>query len=324
MIRPQDLKCHNVLKHFQFASERLGWQLPGLAPSLALSIRSIHIQSGDGYHNKALDSHATSGSTVVDMDEYTIGTAAELTGLSVRALHHYDQIGLLQPSKRTAAGYRLYSTADLERLQRIAFYRELGFDLNDIAGVFADQKITDEDQLRRQRDLLNERISRYQTMLQVIDKELAARNAGISLTPQQRQEVFGGDRLLEHADDARQQWGDTPEFAQRQQRTAQYSAEDWLRLRTELAAINQGLAKAMQQGIPATDPAAMDLAEQLRLHTDRWLHDCDHDTHLGLAEHYRDNHRRGRNYDDMVPGLSQYVYDAIAANHHRATTSQHS
>ena len=246
--------------------------------------------------------------------EYTVGAAAELTGVSVRTLHHYDQIGLAQPSSRSSAGYRIYTDADLALLQRVVFYRELGVDLADIADILASPTTTDEDHLRRQRELIEQRITRCHAMLAVIDKELVARGAGIALTPQQRREVFGGDRLLEHVEDARREWGDTPEFIQRQQRTARYSEADWIQLRAELAAINQQLASAMARNVPATDPIATDLAEQLRQHTDRWFHDCGHQTHRDMAEHYRTNRRSGRNYDDMAPGLSQYVHDAIVAN----------
>ncbi|MEZ0115308.1 DNA-binding transcriptional MerR regulator [Catenulispora sp. EB89] len=250
--------------------------------------------------------------------EYTVGVAADLTGMSVRTLHYYDQIGLARPSTRSAAGYRLYTDADLAVLQRVAFYRELGLELGDIAEIFAAPDATDEDHLRRQRELIEQRIVRYRGMLTVIDKELAARAVGIALTPGERREVFGEgqfvERLLDHAADAEREWGGTPEFVQRRQRTARYGEQDWLRLRAELAAINQGLADAMARGVPAADPAATELAERLRLHTDRWFHDCDYETHRELAEHYRANRRSGRNYDDMVPGLSQYVHDAIVAN----------
>jgi DNA-binding transcriptional MerR regulator len=246
----------------------------------------------------------------MDDNEYTVGAAAELTGVSVRTLHHYDQIGLLQPTRRNPAGYRLYSADDLERLQRIVFYRELGFELADIAGILEDPAITDEDHLRRQHDLLGERIERFRQMRAVIDKELAARAAGISLTPAQRHEVFGNDKFVEQAAAARDEWG-----VQREERTARYSKEDWLELRASLTAIHRELAEAMLSGVPADDPRAMDLAERHRQHTDKWFHDCDYATHLELAAHYRDNRRRGRNYDDMVPGLSRYVHDAIKANY---------
>jgi DNA-binding transcriptional MerR regulator len=250
------------------------------------------------------------------MTDYTVSAAADLVGVSVRTLHHYDQTGLVQPGNRSAAGYRLYSDADIQVLNRVVFYRELGLELGEIADLLGDPGVTDEDHLCRQRELLTERISHFTTMVAVIDRELAARAAGIGLTPQQRREVFGQD-FVAHAEEAAQEWGDTKEFTQRQERTARYTQQAWEKLRAELAAINQGLAQAMLGGIPATDPRAMDLAERHRKHTDRWFHDCDHATHRGLAEHYRANDRRGKNYDDMVPGLSRYVYDAVVANAER-------
>ncbi|MBS2536789.1 MerR family transcriptional regulator [Catenulispora sp. NF23] len=258
-------------------------------------------------------------------EEYTVGSAAELAGLSVRTLRYYDEIGLARPSSRSPGGYRLYTETDLAVLQRVAFYRELGLEIGDIAEILGDAEATDEDHLRRQRELIEQRVSRFRAMLALIDKELAARAAGIALTPAERRTVFGEgrflDRLMDHAEQTRQQWGDTPEHAERQRRTARYGEQDWLRLRTELAAINQALADAMAWGVPATDPAAMELAEQLRLHTDQWFHDCGYESHRELAEHYRANRRSGRNYDEMVPGLSRYVHDAIVANCERAAAA---
>lgn len=135
-------------------------------------------------------------------DEYTVGVAAELSGVSVRTLHYYDEIGLAQPSSRSAAGYRLYTDADLAMLQRIVFYRELGLDLGEIADVLANPNTSDAEHLRRQRELIEQRIARHQAMLAVIDKELAARAAGIALTARQRREVFGGDLFIdEHVDE---------------------------------------------------------------------------------------------------------------------------
>jgi DNA-binding transcriptional MerR regulator len=256
------------------------------------------------------------------MSEYTVSAAAELAGVSVRTLHHYDQIGLVRPSSRNAAGYRLYSDEDLRLLHRVVFYRELGLELAEIGDIVEDPGHTDADHLHRQRELLTERITRFTAMLAVIDEELAARRAGIGLTPQQRREVFGDNNFVAHAEDARQNWGDTKEFAQRQQRTARYTQQDWEKLRAELAEINRGLAETMLASVPAADPRAMDLAEQHRKHTDRWFHDCDHATHRGLAEHYRANARHGMNYDDMVPGLSRYVHDAIIANASRSTVDK--
>ncbi|MFI6042914.1 MerR family transcriptional regulator [Nocardia sp. NPDC051321] len=254
--------------------------------------------------------------------EYTVGTIAELTGVSIRTLHHYDEIGLLEPSARSAAGYRLYSDTDLQRLQRILFYRELDLGLPEITTVLADPTIDDADHLRRQHELLTAKTTRYQSMIASIDKELAARRIGITLTPTERLSVLGVDKLIDRADEITQKWGNTEEFAQRRDRTLHYTRQDWLTLCTEQAAIHQNLADAMQSGVPATSPQAMDLAEQHRQHLTRWFHDCPYEAHRTLATVYRTNQRSGLNYDDMAPGLSQYIHDAILANANRHQPTQ--
>ena len=71
---------------------------------------------------------------------YLVGQVAGLAGVTIRTLHHYDEIGLLSPSGRSAVGYRIYEEADLERLQRILFYRELGFALEEIAAIVDDPR----------------------------------------------------------------------------------------------------------------------------------------------------------------------------------------
>jgi DNA-binding transcriptional MerR regulator len=248
------------------------------------------------------------------MDEYTVGAVAELAGVSVRTLHHYDEIGLLEPSERSASGYRLYSPDDLRRLQRILFYRELDFDLAVIGDILDDPAAT---HLVDQRRMLVERIARHQAMVDVLDKELTAREVGLTLTPEERLEVFGSTRLEDSAHRVIERWGDTARFRQQRERAEKYTREDWLALRAEQAGIHQRIADAMIAGTPATAPEVMDLAEEHRQHLHRWFHDCDHDTHRELAQAYRDNERVGRNYDDMVPGLSQYIHDAIVANGRR-------
>lgn len=243
--------------------------------------------------------------------EYTVGKVAELAGVSVRTLHHYDEIGLLEPSERSASGYRLYSAADLRRLQRILFYRELDFDLALIADILDDPAAA---HLADQRRLLCDRIDRYRAMVEVIDRELTARELGLTITPEERLEVFGSTRLEDNARRVIERWGSSARFRQQQERTAKYRREDWLALQAEQADIHRRLADAMIAGTPPDSPAVTGLAEEHRRHLHRWFHDCDHATHLELARAYRANERVGRNYDEMVPGLSQYIHDAIVAN----------
>jgi len=116
----------------------------------------------------------------------TVGAVARLAGVSVRTLHHYDEIGLLTPSDRSDAGYRRYADGDLDRLQRILFYRELGLGLDDIRTVMTDGRGDASVHLRRQHALLLERIERLKRMATAVEKALEARTMGISLTPEER------------------------------------------------------------------------------------------------------------------------------------------
>ena len=250
----------------------------------------------------------------MDAKDYTVGAVAGLTGVSVRTLHHYDQTGLLQPGGRTAAGYRLYSPQDLQRLQRVLFYRELGFGLDTIAVIIDDPGSTDGDHLRRQRQLLGARIARCQAMAAVIDKELSVRKLGISLTPQERLEVFGSTPMEDLAEEAERGLSGTAEWPQ--QRTSGYTVQDWQELLAENASIHQRLLDAMNSGVPAGDLAVMDLAEEHRQHIDRWYHDCGHETHRQYAQAYLANEH------DMPAGLAQYCHDAVIANCQRAADAQ--
>lgn len=254
----------------------------------------------------------------MEAQEYTVGVVAELAGVSVRTLHHYDEIGLLEPTGRNAAGYRIYSADDLRVLHRILFYRELDFDLDTIGAILADPARTDVDRLNEQRRLLTARMERHRAMLASIDRELNARSLGLTLTPKERLEVFGSTRLEDGAARAEQRWGGSDLWRQRQERASRYSADDWHEIRGEQSAIHQRLLDAMRTGVPATDPAVMDLAEEHRRHLHRRFHDCDHDTHRALAASYLANERVGLNFDDVAPGLSRYVHDAIVANADRA------
>ena len=252
------------------------------------------------------------------MTEYLVGDVARLSHVSVRTLHHYDAIGLLTPSARSPAGYRLYSGADLRRLQQILFYRELGFALEEIAEILADPAAGTDDHLRRQHRLLRERRARDAALLGAIEREMEARKMGIALTPEEQFEIFGTDKFAQYAEEAEQRWGDTEAWKQSQRRTAAYTKEDWITIKAEADASIAGFAEAIRAGELANGTVAMDLAEAHREHISRWFYDCGYDQHRGLAEMYISDPRYTAPYDEIEPGFSQYVHDAILANADRA------
>jgi DNA-binding transcriptional MerR regulator len=245
---------------------------------------------------------------------YSVGQVARLAGVSVRTLHHYHQIGLLVPGGHSPAGYRRYSDADLERLQRVLFYRELGFPLDEIVTLLDDPTTDAEAHLRRQHDLLTRRVERLRDMVTAVERAMEAEQMGISLTPEERFEVFGENDPAQYGDEAKDRWGDTDAYKQSMRRTSRYTKEDWLKIKSEAAELNQRFAAALTDGVSPDSEPAMDLAEEHRQQINRWYYDCGYDIHRGLAEMYLADQRFMRNYDDMVAGLARFVHDAIQAN----------
>ncbi|MFJ7967776.1 methyltransferase domain-containing protein [Streptomyces sp. NPDC096324] len=124
-------------------------------------------------------------------EHLTVGRVAELAGVSVRTLHHYDEIGLVRPSARTPVGYRAYATGDVQRLREVLAYRRLGFGLREIADLVDDPATDAVTHLHRLRGLLLEQRDRAAAMVTAIDRELEARSMGIRTTPEEQLTMFG-------------------------------------------------------------------------------------------------------------------------------------
>jgi DNA-binding transcriptional MerR regulator len=247
--------------------------------------------------------------------DYTVGRVAELAGVTVRTLHHYDEIGLVVPSGRTSAGYRVYEPSDVERLTRVLTYRSLDFTLDQIAELLDDPAVDQVEVLRRQRELLVARGERLAAMVAAIDKELEAKAMGVQLTPEEQLEVFGTDKVGgEWAEEAEQRWGDTDAYRESRRRVASYTKADWERLKAESDDGLRAFASAMSEGIPAGGPDGRALAERHREFLCQWFYDCSYEMHRGLAEMYVADARFTATFDAVAPGLASYVRDAIVAN----------
>jgi MerR family transcriptional regulator, thiopeptide resistance regulator len=252
---------------------------------------------------------------------YSVGQVAGSAGVTIRTLHHYDEIRLLSPSGRSAAGYRIYEEADLERLQRILFYRELGFTLDKIAAIMDDPRTDAVGHLRRQRGLLIERIERLRTMVAAIDHEMEAQKMGIQLTPEERFEVFGDFRPEDYAEEAEQRWGGTEAYRQSQRRVAAYTKEDWQRIKAEEEEVRANLAAAFAAGLAPESDEAMAAAEAHRQHISRWFYECSYDIHRGLTDMYVNDDRFRAHYDALAPGLARFIRESAHANANRSGTT---
>lgn len=252
---------------------------------------------------------------------YTVGQISDLAGVTIRTLHHYDHVGLLSPSGRSSSGYRRYEEADLERLQQILLYRELGFPLDEIAVILDEPGADEGAHLHRQHVLLTGRLARLQMMVAAVEREMEARQMGIQLTPEERFEVWGKFNPDDHAEEVEERWGATEPYEESRRRTARYTKGDWLAINAEAGDIYRRLIEAMQSGESPDGETAMGLAEEHRKHIARWFYDCGHDVHRGLGEMYVDDPRFTATYEEMAEGLATYLRSAISANAARAESS---
>jgi len=244
----------------------------------------------------------------------TVGEVAKLAHVSVRTLHHYDETGLLVPSDRSEAGYRLYSTEDLERLQQVLFYKELGFSLEEIRELMADPAFDRREALLSQREMVAEQALRLEALLGLIDRTLVSLEGGIRMTKEDMFEVFGDFDPAEYEDEVKERWGETDAYKESARRTAGYTKEDWQRYRDEAQAVSLEIAALMDEGVPASDPRAVAAVEQHRLLIDRWFYPCSRQMHAGLGRMYVADPRFKKNYEKVREGMAQYLCDAIEAS----------
>ncbi|GAB40964.1 MerR family transcriptional regulator [Gordonia sp. w5E2] len=246
--------------------------------------------------------------------DLTVGAVAGLVGVSVRTLHHYDQIGVVIPTGRTPAGYRVYDDADVERLHQVLTYRELGFPLEQIATLLDDPHADALGHLTTQRDLLNERIARLHRMVAAVEDMMDAKKSGIQLSAAEQSEIFGDEWLPEeYSAEAQQRWGDTDEWKQSQQRTAQFSKDDWRQIKADADAFEARLADALRRGVEPSSAEANDLAEQHRASIEKF-YDCGYEMQVCLGDMYVADPRFAKHYDAVAPGLAVFLRDVIRAN----------
>ena len=146
-----------------------------------------------------------------------VSEVAKLTGVTVRTLHYYDEIGLLKPSKVTEAGYRLYSNADLEILQQILFFRELDFSLSDIREIMLKPTYSRETALQNHRKLLLQKRKHIDGLISLVDKTLKGDN-DMSFKQFDTTEIKNARK--EYAAEAKQRWGESDAYIEYEEKVS--------------------------------------------------------------------------------------------------------
>jgi MerR family transcriptional regulator, thiopeptide resistance regulator len=208
----------------------------------------------------------------------------------------------------------VFPCGDIERLHLVLVYRSAGLALDAISTILDDPNADVLAHLRRQHTLLTEQAGRLSHTITAVEELMSAHRRGMQLTAEEQVEIFGttafGD---EYSAEAEQRWGDTDAWAQSQRRTAAFTKQDWMRIKAEGDALLQALAEAKRAGVMPGSAQAAELAARHRVSIERF-YDCGADMYRCLAEMYIADERFTRHYDDVEPGLAQFVHDIVIAS----------
>ena len=224
---------------------------------------------------------------------------AELTGVSVRTLHYYDEIGLLKPSEVDAQnGYRFYDEKSLERMQEILFYRELDFSLKTIAQILSSPDYDKQQALTRQRKLLLAKKERLEQLINALD----GLEKGEGFMKNNEYEKLKN----EYAEEVRQRWGSTDAYKESQQRNTDFNKAAVL-----LDEVFEEFAELDRSGISPDDEAAKIQVERLQQCITDNFYTCKNEILAGLGQMYAADVRFKNNIDKHGEGTAEFVSQCI-------------
>ncbi|WP_432361965.1 MerR family transcriptional regulator [Sporosarcina sp. UB5] len=227
---------------------------------------------------------------------------AELTGVSVRTLHHYDEIGLLVPDNVTEAGYRVYSDENLTTLQQILFFREVGFPLKKIKELLDSPSFNRLEAFELQRDMLVAKRRQLDVMIETIDKTLQSERGEMTMTNEEKFKGFDFSSNP-YEQEARDRWGDEA-VDKANKNVAQFGEEE----QQEMNRIYSSLA-----ALRSTDPASAE-AQAAIANWYTFLNKIGHyslEAFAGLGEMYVADERFTKNIDQFGEGLAVFMRDAM-------------
>lgn len=243
---------------------------------------------------------------------YKISEVARLSGVSVRMLHHYDNIGLLIPNDKNDKNYRLYSDEDVKRLYQILIFKELEFSLKEIKNILDDENFDREKALRLQRELIVEKRKRMDNILNSID-EVIDNLEGDKAMSNKDFKAFSYEEIKKHEEkykeETEKRYGKSSAYKECNEKTSKYSKNDWENISKEADEIYKKLADLMDRQFE--DIEVQDLVDQWRNHISKNYYNCTIDIFRGLALMYVADDRFTKNIDKYKDGLAQFLSDAM-------------
>ena len=228
---------------------------------------------------------------------------AQFTGVSVRTLHYYDEIGLLKPARvDKATGYRYYDEQSLLRMQEILFYRELDFSLKSIEEILSSPNYDKTQALKEQKKLLILKKERLENLISAIDSAMKGENV---------MTAFDNSKFEQYKAEAREKWGKTEAYQEHAEKTRGYSKDKWNSLAAGLDAIMGQFAESMKRGDAPDSDAAQNLVKALQSHITENYYTCTKEILFGLGQMYVADDRFRQNIDKHADGTATFIRDAI-------------
>ena len=229
---------------------------------------------------------------------------AELTGVSVRTLHYYDEIGLLKPSSVDRfTGYRYYDESSVLRMQEILFYRELDFSLKSIAEILSSPNYDREKALKEQKKLLTLKKERLERLILSIDNAVKGENV---------MSAFDNSEFEAYKAEAKEKWGNTKAYAEFSEKTKAYSKERFADINTGLEYIFRDFAELMQSGAEPCSNEVQALVKKLQAYITDNYYTCTDEILTGLGQMYMADERFKNNIDKYASGTAEFVSKAIS------------
>lgn len=232
---------------------------------------------------------------------------ATLTGVSVKTLHYYDEIGLLKPAfVDEQNGYRNYDESSLERMVEILFYRELDFPLKSILEIISSPDYDKITAIRKQKELLTLKKERLEKLISALDE---AKKGKIPMN------AFNNNKYeatrKQYADEAKQRWGNTDTYKESERKVAAYSEEKMNDVNAGLNAVLAELADTLKSGATPESESAQALVKKLQAYITENFYTCTNEILAGLGQMYVADERFKKNIDKNGNGTAEFISAAI-------------
>lgn len=235
-----------------------------------------------------------------------INEVAKLTGVTVRTLHYYDEIGLLKPSCITNSGYRLYNEEALEKLQQILFFRELDFSLKDIKEIMLSSSYSKEEALRKHRELLIQKENRLKGLIELIDQIIEGDN-NMSFKEFDNSEII--ENKKKYAKEVKERFGDTDAYKESEKKTANYDNEKWEMVQGDGAEILEKFAE--YRNLAPDSREVQELVKKWQEYITDNFYKCTNEILSCLGLMYIQDERFTNNIDKNGIGTAKFMSKAI-------------